>query len=80
IPLLFYDDLQECMLLNLKYLEENEKSLLNPSSLIEDKVITIIDSENYNEDFKNKNTWLRDFNNIKPDLFLKEMPQSPYRK
>ncbi len=35
IPLLIYDDLQECMLLNLKYLEENEKTIINPSSLIE---------------------------------------------
>jgi len=76
IPLLFYDDLQECMLLNLKYLEENEKKLLNPSILIEENVITIIDSKDYNDDFKNKNTWWNDFNNIKPDLFLDEMLQS----
>ena len=76
IPLLFYDDLQECMLLNLKYLEENEKKLLNPSILIEENVITIIDSKDYNDDFKKKNTWWNDFNNIKPDLFLDEMLQS----
>ena len=76
IPLLFYDDLQECMLLNLHFLEENEKELLNPSILIEEKIITIIDSKNYNDDFKNKNTWWNDFNNIKPDLFLDEMPES----
>ena len=76
IPLLFYDDLQECMLLNLHYLEDNEKILLNPSLLIEDNIITIIDSINYNDDFKNKNTWWNEFNNIKPDLFLDEMFQS----
>ncbi|MHA1241881.1 MAG: hypothetical protein ACTSQU_14025 [Promethearchaeota archaeon] len=76
IPLLFYDDLQECMLLNLHFLEENEKELLNPSILIEEKIITIIDSKNYNDDFKKKNTWWNDFNNIKPDLFLDEMPES----
>ena len=77
IPLLFYDDLQECMLLNLKYLEENEKTLLSPSRLIEDKVITIINSKNNTGNFKNVNKWWQDFNNIKPDLFLKEMFQSP---
>lgn len=77
IPLLFYDDLQECMLLNLKYLEENDKTLLSPSSLIEDKIITIIDSKIYNENFKSKNIWWQDFSDIKPDLFLTEMVKSP---
>ncbi len=76
IPLLIYDDLQECMLLNLKYLEENEKTIINPSSLIEEKIITIIDSKNFDDDFKKKNTWWKDFNNIEPDLFLEEIFQS----
>jgi len=76
IPLLFYDDLQECMLLNLKYLEENEKTLLSPSRLIENKIITIINSKNNTGNFKNVNKWWQDFNNIKPDLFLEEMFQS----
>jgi len=76
---LIYDDLQECMLLNLKYLEENEKSILNPSSLIEEKIITVIDSKKYDDDFKKKNIWWKDFNNIKPDLFLNEMYQSPHK-
>jgi len=76
---MFYDDLQECMLLNLKYLEENEKILLNPSILIEENIITIIDSKYYDDNFKIKNTWWSDFNNIKPDLFLDEMLQSFYK-
>ena len=79
IPLLFYDDLQECMLLNLQYLEDNEKKLLTPSILIEENIITIIDSKDYDDNFKIKNTWWSDFNNIKPDLFLDEMPQSFYK-
>ena len=79
IPLLFYDDLQECMLLNLQYLEENEKKLLTPSILIEENIITIIDSKDYDDSFRIKNTWWSDFNNIKPDLFLDEMPQSFYK-
>jgi len=76
IPLLFYDDLQECMLLNLKYLEDNEKTILNPSSLIEKKIITIIDSQKYDDEFKNQYMWWNAFNNIEPDLILKEMLQS----
>ena len=79
IPLLFYDDLQECMLLNLKYLEENEKILLNPSILIEENIVTLIDSKDYDDNFKSKNIWLSDFNNIKPDLFLEEIFQSPHK-
>ncbi|NVM19252.1 MAG: hypothetical protein HWN80_16215 [Candidatus Lokiarchaeota archaeon] len=77
IPLLFYDDLQECMLLNLQYLEENEKILLNPSTLIEKKIISIIESKKFNDDFKNKNLWWKDFSKIKPELFLDKMFQSP---
>ena len=76
---MFYDDLQECILLNLQYLEENEKILLTPSILIEENIITIIDSKDYDDSFKIKNTWWSDFNNIKPDLFLDEMPQSFYK-
>jgi len=79
IPLLFYDDLQECMLLNLQYIEENEKTLLNPSILIGENIITLIDSKNYDDDFMNKNSWWNDFNNIKPDRFLNDMLQSPYK-
>jgi hypothetical protein len=75
IPLLFYDDLQECMLLNLKYLEENEKFLLNPSRLIENKVISIVNSKNNAGNFKGGNSWWQDFNNIKPYVFLEEMVQ-----
>jgi hypothetical protein len=76
IPLLFYDDLQECMLLNLKYLEENEKNLLNPSLLIEANIINIIDTKDFNDDFKNKNMWWSAFDNFKPDSILNEFLQS----
>jgi hypothetical protein len=35
IPLMFYDDLQECMLQNMRLLETNEMKLLDPSILLE---------------------------------------------
>ena len=76
IPLLFYDDLQECMLLNLKYLEDNEKTILNPSILVEKHIINIIGSNNFDDDFKTKNIWRSVFDNIKPELFLKDIFQS----
>ncbi|MHA1473170.1 MAG: hypothetical protein ACTSQW_08750, partial [Promethearchaeota archaeon] len=76
IPLLFYDDLQECMLLNLKYLEENEKTLLSPSILIEKHIINLIGSDNFDDDFKSKNIWWSAFDKIKPEVFLNEIFQS----
>jgi hypothetical protein len=76
IPLLFYDDLQECMLINLKKLEDNEKNILDPSTLIEDNIITLLALKDFNDDFKNKNLWWGDFNDIKPELYLEEMLQS----
>jgi hypothetical protein len=79
IPLLLYDDLQECMLLNLKDLEENEKPILNPSILIEKNIINIINSEDYNDNFKNKNIWWSEFNTIKPDIYLDEMLSSRHK-
>jgi len=79
IPLLFYDDLQECMLLNLKDLEENEKPILNPSILIEKNIINIINSEVYNDEFMNKNMWWNDFNIITPDLFPDKMLHSRHK-
>ena len=45
---------------------------------MEDKIITIINSKNNTGNFTNVNKWWQDFTNIKPDLFLKEMLQSPY--
>jgi len=76
IPLLFYDDLQECMLLNLKYLEENEKTLFSPSILIEKHIINLIGSDNFDDDFKSKNIWWSTFDKIKPELFLNDIFQS----
>ncbi len=76
---MLYDDLQECMLLNLKDLEENEKSILNPSILIEKNIINIINSEDYNDNFKNKNIWWSEFNTIKPDLYLDEILLSRHK-
>jgi len=60
-------------------LKKQKKTLLNPSTLIEDDIITIIDSKKYTDDFKNKNIWWSDFDNIKPDLFLNEMMESPFK-
>ncbi|MFX0029632.1 MAG: hypothetical protein ACFE8B_10510, partial [Candidatus Hermodarchaeota archaeon] len=41
IPLLFYDDLLECMLQNLKRIEENKIELIDPSYLLDKNIIMI---------------------------------------
>jgi hypothetical protein len=58
IPLLFYDDLQECMLQNLKLLETNEMNLLDPSFLAEKNVVILYESEELDNTELNKYSWL----------------------
>ena len=45
IPLLFYDDLLECMLLNLKMLNEGADNILDPSFLLDKNIITLQNSK-----------------------------------
>ncbi len=64
IPLLFYDDLLECMLQNLKTLEDGEEEILDPSLLVDQNVIIVRESK----EFKALNTddfsWMKSFANI----------------
>lgn len=64
IPLLFYDDLQECMLQNLKLLETNELELQSPSYLLNKNVILIQKSEGLCEKELNKYSWLSNLSDI----------------
>ncbi|MFW9950428.1 MAG: hypothetical protein ACFFKA_09940, partial [Candidatus Thorarchaeota archaeon] len=64
IPLLLYDDLQECMLQNLRLLENNEFNLLDPSILLESKVILLFKPEEQQNENLNKYNWLNDLNSI----------------
>ena len=45
IPLLFYDDLLECMLINLKKLDDGEDNILDPSFLINNNIIILQESK-----------------------------------
>lgn len=64
IPLLFYDDLQECMLQNLKLLETNELELQSPSYLLNKNVILIQKSEGLCEKELSKYSWLSSLSDI----------------
>ncbi|MFX1417601.1 MAG: hypothetical protein ACFE9N_01640 [Promethearchaeota archaeon] len=64
IPLLIYEDLLECMLQNIKDLENNTNKILDPSLLLENKVIILEtpkekDSVNFQE-----YSWWQNFENI----------------
>jgi len=75
IPLLFYDDLQECMLQNLTLLEKNETELLNPSFLLEKNVIILLSSEETENNDLNKYNWLSDLNEVDIEGILNSLTQ-----
>jgi len=64
IPLLFYDDLLECMLQNLKRLEENKTELLDPSFLFERNIIFTQKSKDLENIRMQDYSWFNSFNNI----------------
>jgi len=61
IPLLFYDDLLECMLQNLETLKEFEGDIIDPSFLLENDIIKLFDNEISNSE---QFTWLKEFDEI----------------
>ncbi|NVM18739.1 MAG: hypothetical protein HWN80_13575 [Candidatus Lokiarchaeota archaeon] len=75
IPLLLYDDLQECMLQNITLLEKNETELLNPSFLLENNVITLLSSEEIENNDINKHNWLSDLSEVDIEGILKSITQ-----
>jgi hypothetical protein len=76
IPLLFYDDLLECMLQNLKTLENYEGKILDPSFLLENNIVKLFDNEIPSLE---KFTWLKEFNEIDIDQLMKSFePTFPY--
>ncbi|MFX0048482.1 MAG: hypothetical protein ACFE8G_10000 [Candidatus Hermodarchaeota archaeon] len=76
IPLLLYDDLQECMLQNTALLEKNEIKLLDPSFLLESNVIILLGSEEAENTDLNKYKWLSDLNEIDIEGILNSITQS----
>ncbi len=64
IPLLFYDDLLECMLQNLKKLEDGEVDILDPSFLLDKSVIILQKSEDLENLKMVKYSWFSPFDNI----------------
>ena len=64
IPLLFYDDLLECMLQNINRIEENDQDLLDPSFLLDNKVIIIQNSKDLDSTNLDKYSWWNSFEGL----------------
>jgi hypothetical protein len=76
IPLLFYDDLLECMLQNLEILKDFEGDIIDPSFLLENDIIKLFDKEIPNPE---QYSWLQDFNEVNIDLIMNSFePTFPY--
>jgi len=72
IPLLFYDDLQECMLQNLKRLEDDHENLIDPIVLIKQNVIVLGENEQ-NHNALQKFSWWDNFVDIDLDNILQSI-------
>ncbi|MFX1385671.1 MAG: hypothetical protein ACFE9M_00515 [Promethearchaeota archaeon] len=73
IPLLFYDDILECMLQNLKKLDDGDQNILDPSFLLDQNIINLQNSEELkNIDIQNY-SWLKEFEEINLELFTQSI-------
>ncbi|MFX0081856.1 MAG: hypothetical protein ACFE94_08895 [Candidatus Hodarchaeota archaeon] len=64
IPLLFYDDLLECMLQNKKRLEEDKKDIIDPSFLLDKGIIATKNSKDLEEMNMDDFSWWKSFDTI----------------
>ncbi len=76
LPLLFYDDLLECMLQNLVRLKEFNGVILDSSLLLEKDVIKLFDNEISDPILY---SWFQDFNSIDTDSVMNDLkPTFPF--
>jgi len=73
IPLLFYDDLLECMLLNVQKLEDGEENILDPSFLIDQNIIILQESKDL-EKFKTQDySWFNTYEEINLESIIQSI-------
>ena len=73
IPLLFYDDLLECMLQNLKRIEENEKEIIDPSYLLDTKIIITKNLKELENIKIERYSWWNNFDSLEFNPILEEI-------
>ncbi|MFX1311648.1 MAG: hypothetical protein ACFFHD_03410 [Promethearchaeota archaeon] len=71
IPLLFYDDLLECMLQNLKRLKDGDNDLLDPSFLFENNIIIVKNSKELEDINIQKYSWWNNFDDLELERPIK---------
>ncbi|KKK44062.1 hypothetical protein LCGC14_0791330 [marine sediment metagenome] len=76
IPLLFYDDLLECMLQNIKKIEDGEGDLLDPSFLLDHKVITTLNSKELDPTNLGNYSWWNSFEGLEFEPILHSINKS----
>jgi len=72
IPLLLYDDLLECMLQNLKNLDEGDDNILDPTFLLEKNIIILLNSKELENIKTEEFSWFNTFE----ELNLKSIVES----
>jgi len=71
IPLLFYDDLLECMLQNLKSLEDGENEILDPSYLFEKNIVLLENPKELEVTNNQKYSWWNSFDDLDLETIIK---------
>ena len=64
IPLLFYDDLLECMLQNLKKLDKGDDNILDPTFLLDKNIITLQNSKELENIKTEEFSWFNTFEEL----------------
>lgn len=64
IPLLFYDDLLECMLQNLKILDDGEHDILDPTFMLDKNIITLQKFKELDNSDAQEYSWLKPFDEL----------------
>jgi hypothetical protein len=74
IALLFYDDLQECMLQNLELLKKENPKIIDPGFLIEEEIIILKEKYDQEQNYAQDYSWF-DLEEINLDEILNSISQ-----
>ncbi|MFX1303570.1 MAG: hypothetical protein ACFE9X_09455 [Promethearchaeota archaeon] len=73
LPLLFYDDLLECMLQNLNMLDKGKTDILDPSFLLDQNIITLKESEDLKIINSQNYSWFSTFEEINIEQIIQSI-------
>ena len=73
IPLLFYDDLLECILQNLKKLDEGDDNILDPTFMLDKKIITLQKSKEFDNINLQEFSWFKPFEELNFESTIKSI-------